>query len=294
MSKKMSSPLLFEQMKSFVSLARTLNLSQTVRDLSSTRQTIRRHIALLESARSEALFRVEDRQYFLTDAGQSARREAEELIARGEAWLNNASGHVNGLFHLSADHVGGFTYYLQQHPLSKVWTSESSLLTFGLQSWAAAKGQIECPSFAALRPYLMIFRRLANDWICVEVGERSSFATWFGWRWERSSVGRGIADLPGGSGFANLLSQPFQDTRVTEGVRLDHIHTHINSQDSEEMVPISYERLLMGCFFPDGSRAIAALINRTHDISIKGLPDDVARSMPQNLVMNINTPDVVF
>ena len=294
MGKITASPLLFEQMKSFVCLAQTLNLSKTVRELETTRQTVRRHIAQLEEMKGEALFRVEDRRYLLTDAGQHSLREAQELIARGEAWVNNASGHINGLFHLSAKHVKGFTYHLQQQSLSAMWQSKSPLLSFGVRRWAAAKGQIESPEFKPLRPYLMVFRRLVNDWICVEVGDKSSFATWYGWRWERSSVGRGVADLPGGTGFANLLSQPFQETHLTEGIRLDHIHTRIRAADSEEMVPISYERLLMGCFFPDGSRAIAALINRTHDINIKGLSDETAQSMPSALIMHFAQADVVL
>ncbi len=290
MGEKVTSALLFEQMKSFVSLAGTLNLSQTVRDLQSTRQTVRRHIAPLEEMKGEALFTIEDRRYYLSEAGQRNLREAEELIARGEAWLNNASGHVSGLFYLTAEHEQGFTYFLQQHPLGMMWESTSPLLAFGLQCWAGARGRIEADEFQAIRPYLMIFRRLADDWVCVEVGDKSSFASWYGWEKVRSSVGYGIANLPGGGGFANLLSQPFQETRVTESVRLDHIHTRIKGPDSDELVPISYERLLMACYFPDGSRAIAALINRTHNITIKGLSDEVAQSMPKELVMKTTIP----
>ncbi len=287
MGEKKTSPLLFEQMKSYVSLASTLNLSQTVRDLDSTRQTVRRHIAQLEESMGEALFLVEERRYSLTEAGKRSLREAEELIARGEAWVNNLSGHENGLFYVSAEHEEGFTYYLQQHPLSVMWQAQTNLLPLGLQAWAAARGRIEAPEFQKIRPYLMIFRRLAEDWVCVEVGDKSSFASWYGWEHVRSSVGYGIANLPGGGGFANLLSQPFQDTRVNEGIRLDHIHTRIKNREGTCLVPISYERLLMGCFFPDGSRAIAALINRTHDVTIEGLSDEVAQSMPKELIMEI-------
>ncbi len=285
------SSLLFEQMRSFVTLARRLNLSRAVRELGITRQTLRRHIAQLERARGEALFVVEDRRYTLSEAGRHALREAEELLARSSAWLRGASGHQDGLFYISEQHEAGFPYYLQQQPLSKMWESSSGLLPFGMQCWARARGQIEDPAFAPLRPWLMIFRHRADDWICVEVGEKSSFATWYGWRWERSSVGRGIADLPGGTGFADLLSQPFHETRMTEGVRLDHIHTRIRAAEGDELIPISYERLLLGCFFPDGSRAIAALVNRTHDISIRNLPSEVARSMPGHLVMDFTPPD---
>lgn len=294
MSKKNTSSLLFEQLQSYVSLAGTLNLSQTVRDLKSTRQTVRRHIAQLEEMRGEPLFSIKDRRYRLTQNGREALQEAEEIIAHGTAWVNNAAGHINGLFHLTAEHIDGFTYYLQQFPLSKAWQSKAKLLPFGIQCWAAAGGQIETDAFGLLRPYLMIFRQFGDDWVCVEVGNESSFTTWFGKDRSQSSVGRDIQDLPGGPGFASLLSQPFQEIRMTKGLRLDHIHARIKGPNSEDLIPISYERLLMGCYFPDGSSAIAALINRTHDIHINGLSDGIAHSMPKEWVMNITPPRVVW
>jgi len=290
MAENQSPPLLFELLKSFATLARTLNLSKTVRQLGSTRQTVRRHIALLEDIKGHALFELDDRQYRLTEAGRHSLREAEELIARGEAWLKNDSGHLDGLLHLTAQSEEGLFFYLQQHPLGWLWTRSSPLMRFGFQCWAAAEGEIESPAFAPIRPYLMIFRRLASDWICVEVGEQSSYATWYGWRWERSSVGRGIVDLPGGPGFANVLAQPFQDILATEAVRLDHIHTKIKKDETDKLVPISYQRLLTGCRFPDGSLAIAALIDRTHNIEIQDLPPSQARSMPAELIMDITPP----
>ncbi len=285
------SPLLFEQMRSFVELAQTLNLSVAVKNLGSTRQTLRRHIASLEAVRGEALFRLEERRYTLTPAGKRALREAQELLARARAWVQDASGHRRGLFYLTAPHDEGFTYFLQQHPLSRMWQSASDLLPWGLQCWARARGRIEDAEFARIRPWLMLFRRRDDDWLCVEVGEKSSFATWYGWERTRSSVGHGIADLPGGGGFADLLSQPFQETRTNEGVRLDHIHTRIPMPGHDDPVPITYERLLMGCYFPDGSGAIAALINRTYDVRIDGLPEGMARSMPADKLMDFAIPE---
>ena len=41
-------PLLFEILRSFTMLAATLNLSHAVKELGSTRQTVRRHISQLE------------------------------------------------------------------------------------------------------------------------------------------------------------------------------------------------------------------------------------------------------
>ena len=289
MAKSQSQAILFELLRSFTSLARTLNLSKTVRELESTRQTVRRHISQLEDSKGEALFTLEDRQYQLTETGRQSVREAEALLARGKAWLNNQSDHIDELSHIVYEGDNGFPYYLQQYPLGRLWTDSSALMQHGFHCWADAKGEIEDSAFASIRPYLMIFRRLKHDWICVEVGNKSSYATWHGWRSERSSIGRGVADLPGGSDFANLLAQPFQDVFTHECVRLDHIHSQIADKEEKEMVPISYQRLLLGCRFPDGSFALGALIDRTHNIKIAGLSEERVKTMPEKFIMNVET-----
>ena len=92
--------------------------------------------------------------------------------------------------------------------------------------------------------------------------------------------------MPGGAEFANLLSQSFEDVHVHETVRLDHIHTQLPDRNGEEMVPVSYQRLLMGCRFPDGDFALAALVGRTHNIDIEGLSDEQVKSMPAKYVMD--------
>ena len=54
--------LLFEMIRSFVTLATTLNLSHAVAELGTTRQTLRRHIQQLEEAMNTALFEVDARR----------------------------------------------------------------------------------------------------------------------------------------------------------------------------------------------------------------------------------------
>ena len=49
---EVNQPLLFEMIRSFTTLAQTLNLSHAVAELNSTRQTVRRHISQLEALRS--------------------------------------------------------------------------------------------------------------------------------------------------------------------------------------------------------------------------------------------------
>ena len=79
--------LLHEMIRSFTTLARTLNLSHAVKELGSTRQTVRRHIAQLEEAKGVVLFTIEDRQYYLTEEGARALPEAQDILARSRFCL---------------------------------------------------------------------------------------------------------------------------------------------------------------------------------------------------------------
>lgn len=285
--------LLFEMMRSFTTLARTLNLSQAVRELGSTRQTLRRHIALLEEYKGGALFHLHDRQYSLTQLGKDSLGDANTLLARAEAWLHNETSGRGGLLHLALQE-GVVPYMLQQHPLSELWTSSSPFLQWGFQVWARGKGQIESPEFAPLRPYLMTFRPADDGWICTEVGEQSSFATWFGWTLERSSVGLRIADLPGGEGFTRLLTDPFREMQQNHNVRLDHIFTRMRRGVDKPYESMSYHRLALGCRFPDGSFALATLVDRTHNIAIDALPEEMRTEMDPKMIMDILPPQVDY
>lgn len=286
MAKSQSAGLLFELLRSFVTLAHTLNLSHAVRELNSTRQTVRRHINILEEIKGESLFNVLDRRYELSDAGRHALREAEDILARGDAWLSNEAGHVDGLFHVAQQKTeAGWDFHLQQHPISAIWTGESEFLKRGLKCWAEAEGQLEHEAFQLIRPYLMVFRRNDEDWICTEVGSKSSYATWYGWAWERSAIGQKVPSLPGGTTHAHLLAQPFEDVRATHGLRYDHVHTQMGRADDRELHPISYKRLLMGCRYPDDSFVLASLVERSYDVKIYGLDEEKIRSMPIEEVM---------
>ncbi len=286
-----SPPLLYEMMRSFVSLATTLNLSHTVRALNSTRQTVRRHIATLEDHKGGPLFLIEDRKYHLTPLGEYALPGATELILRSDAWLGGMSSHVNGLLHLNLNLTPEHPYHLQQHSLQHMWTGSSPLLQEAFRTWARADGLIDSDSYAPIRPWLMVFRRHAQEWICVDVGDKSSYATWFGWAKQRSSIGRPITLLPGGDDFGRLLTVPFGDVLTTGGARLDHIHTYVPRIENNEtvaLVPISYQRLLTACRFPDGSFALASLVDRTFNLEIEGVSDSEVRHMAPDLVMDVD------
>ncbi|OZB19903.1 MAG: hypothetical protein B7X55_02070 [Rhodobacterales bacterium 34-62-10] len=263
--------LLFEMLRSFVTLADTLNVSRAVQVLGVTRQTLRRHIEILEECRGQALFHVEDRQYRLTDAGSQAVQEARNLLERGRAWLESEAGHREGLFHFSLSREDGYYYHLQQHPIARVWTHESAVMKDAVKAWALSEGQIEHPAFQDVRPYALVFRFLDDHWLCAEVGETSEFARWYGWSWARSSVGRKIDGLPGAGRFNFSAAQSYDELRATQGLRLDHVATQMPHGPDDTMRPICFSRLLLGCRFPDGSFAMMSMVDRDCQIDIPGL-----------------------
>ena len=277
-------PLLFEMIRSFTTLARTLNLSHAVSELHSTRQTVRRHIAQLEVLRGEALFRVTDRRYELTDAGDAALPEAQEILVRAQAWSRGQLGSRGALQYFKAD-TGDWIFYQQQQAMGSIWRDESLLLRETYRAWMMASGKIENPCLAHVRPYLMVYRNSESGWICVEFGEQSAYVNWFGRDYARSSVGRPIARLPAGEELGKMLDQSFVDIEATQIARLDHVFTRMPKREGEDQVTMVYQRLMMAGFFPDRSPAVMTLVVPTSDVNIDDL-DERQRSM----ITPINAP----
>lgn len=278
-------PLLFEVVRSFTTLAETLNLSHAVRELGSTRQTVRRHITQLEEIKGGALFSVNDRQYSLTELGHKILPEALNLQARAEAWLHGRSRSVNGLQFLSQSGEDGWTHIQHQQPIGRVFTSSGTLLADSLLAWAEAGGDIEHPAMKAMRPYWMIFRRSEGSWIFTEVGEESSFTSWFGSTIARSTVGRVLGQLPGGHNLDRLVNEAYVEVEQTQSMRLDHCYTTIQNEEVGGLLPMCYERLLLGSRFADGSFAMVSVVRRTYDVEIMGVSGDMLRLMPDNYLM---------
>ena len=286
--------LLYEMIRSFTTLARTLNLSHAVKELGSTRQTVRRHIAQLEQARGVELFTVIDRQYRLTDAGRRALPEAQDILLRGRSWLMGHVSHKEGMQCVHADLPEGRSFWLQQQPMGELWRSDRPLLRECFRAWSMAGGALESEAMAHVRPYFMVYRDSPNGWICVEIGDDSSYVSWFGCANARSSIGRNLYGLPGGDEFAHLMIEPFDDASVHQNTRLDHISLQLQREQNGPYIPLSYRRLLLSGRFPDGTFALISVLDRCYDISIDGLSAEEVRKMPADLVMDSHPVDLMY
>jgi hypothetical protein len=280
--------------RSFTTLARTLNLSHAVKELGSTRQTLRRHISQLEEARGEPLFLVEDRQYQLTEAGERALPEALEILARGNSWLNAKVSHFEGLQHLTTATPSGWFLDQQQHPLSKIWSYETPIMREAFRAWAMSSGNIEADEMAHVRPYLIVYRYTSERWICVEFGEESFYVKWFGWAKARSSIGQPVGGMPGGADFARMLEQPFLDVQTTQSARLDHVATLVPHEVGGELFPVNYRRLLLGGRFPDGSPALFSLTEPTAEIEIPGLDPSKIATPSADIVLDFDVKNAKY
>ena len=287
-----NSNILFEMLRSFVTLARTLNLSQAVRELNSTRQTVRRHIDILEKARGEKLFELKDRHYQLTETGKRAIPEAEIILARGNAWLSGQLEMADNLQTITIDNHKSNPeepiLYSQQHKLNTIWQHGTPLLRHGIESWVNARAEIENEAFAAVRPYWIIFRRLGDKWFCVEIGEQSALASWFGWTWTKSAIGRIWEETPVGPELGDHILRDYDWVVNTGGARLDHQYRHVPREENGPAIAISFQRLLLACKFPDGSSGLVTLSDRTRQIDIPALDTSQLVKMDSDLIMEFD------
>lgn len=279
---------LFEILRSFTTLAATLNLSETVERLGVTRQTVRRHINSLEELKGIKLFELHNRSYVLTDAGAQCRLEAQTILDQTDNWLRNKSVRARGrgnLERISYKDEEGYCFHAQQHHLGRLWTDAPPLLRRSFEAWSQAETLLEHPAMERIKAYRLVYRRLQDSWLCVEVGEASSYATWLGWEWAKSAVGRFSQDDPVGSDFDSFMSQAYHGVFVSGGARLDHIAGLIPRSRGGQAVPARFQRLLVGCRFPDGEPALALYVARTNRVEISGLGPDEIPEMSDELLM---------
>ena len=262
MSKKFADgSVTIDMLRAFASLAETLNLTETANRLAATRQTIRRHINELEMIKGDLLFKVEKQSYVLTPMGEASVSYAKFILQHVKLW----NQHVNygGSHYLSIcqfTDARGLVHHSLQHPISEVSRTGGELMKRALTAWAEGATLIESSAMKNIRPNLVIYRMSPEGWICVEVGKKSAYAEWFGWTWSRSAIGRLSHQDNVGGEFNEFIAEAYARIYGEGGVRLDHILAHLPREGSDLPIQVTFQRLLMGCTFPDGTPALAVLV----------------------------------
>lgn len=276
-------------MRAFVCLSLHLNLSKACNELGTTRQTVRRHITDLETIFGQQLFEVVDRKYHLTDDGEALLDGAKSLLMQLDSWSGqsvlkkNTSGGLEKLQYTDAD---GNVFHSQQHPVSEVAMNGLPITKRAFVAWGNAETQIDHDAMDEIRPYTVIFRKGPTGWLFVHVGKESAYARWFGWAWSRSAIGKLMTDDNLDDEYNEFSGGAYSRIYDEGGVRLDHILAHLPKDGGGDPQPGTFQRLLLGGVFPDGTPGLILLAVITQKIEIDAVEKADLPQLPDHLVMD--------
>jgi hypothetical protein len=275
-------------LRAFVCMSRNLNLSKTCQELGATRQTVRRHLTDLERIKGEQLFQVTDRQYHLTPHGQACLDGANSLLLHLDTWSGESSltkQFSEGLESSRYVDAEGREFFSQQHSVSKIALNGLPLVKSAFVGWGKAETQIEHEAMESIRPYSVLYRKGPVGWVFVDIGSESAYAKWFGWTWSRSAIGKLINEDNVGDEFNEFISGAYSRIYDEGGVRLDHLFAHL-PKDGGDPLPVTFQRLLLGSVFPDGTPGLSVLAVITEQIEIDALDAENRPKIPDDLIMD--------
>ncbi|MEM1065998.1 MAG: LysR family transcriptional regulator [Pseudomonadota bacterium] len=279
-------------LRAFVSMSRNLNLSKTCEELGATRQTVRRHITDLERIKGETLFTVEDRRYRLTPEGEASLDGAKAILLELDTWAGQSAlkkQFSRGLEFSRYVDADGREFLSQQQPVYKIALNGLPLVKRALVAWGNAEARIEHTAMEAIRPYTVIYRKGPAGWVFVDIGTESAYAKWFGWAWSKSAIGKLMNEDNVGDEFNEFISGAYSRIYEEGGVRLDHLFAFL-PKDGGDALPVTFQRLLLGCVFPDGTPGLSVLALITPQVEIDALAPEDRPALPADLVMDF-APD---
>ncbi len=257
-----------EILRSVVAFAKEPNLSRVADTLHISRPTLRKHLKQFEEVvGSPFLQRIDHTTYQITDFGNRLLSDVESWLGEGEALLNAKLKGTGSLFRASLD-LDDDWFEIQQHPLNSLWDHKTPLLSEGFKCWLEARGWIESDAFKPIRDQIVITRTMADDWVIVEIGEKSSMTFWLGWEHVKSALGKTLSSSPITTEADELLLHAFRKANLTGTPWYDHVSTTLPKSATGERIPVNYRRLVLPCRFPDASPAIASLVERTDELVI--------------------------
>ncbi|MGJ8583414.1 MAG: helix-turn-helix domain-containing protein [Marinosulfonomonas sp.] len=275
-------------LRAFVSMSRNLNLSKTCQELGATRQTVRRHVSDLERLKGEKLFIVTDRQYHLTPFGKACLDGAKSILLELDTWAGQSSLRKNISQGLEASQyidADGREFFSQQQPVSKITFDGLPLMRKALVAWGNAETRIEHEAMELIRPYSVLYRQGPSGWVFVDIGMESAYAKWFGWAWSKSAIGKLMSDDNVGDEYNEFIAGAYSRIYEEGGVRLDHLFAYL-PKDGGDPLPVTFQRLLLGCVFPDGTPGLNVLAVITKKVDIDAIEDEDIPEIPEDLIMD--------
>ena len=285
---RVSLPSAFSEMLlSLAVLGETQNLSTAVERLGVSRQTIRRHIRKLEQLTGRTFFASRLRNYEATEYGKVAVIEARQIIDRSIEWISGGLNSPLGLSNIEVEVDDDNWIYAQQQPFSKFWSMAPPILQHGFAAWVEAKGKLGHPAIDRVSPYILVHRKYREEWLTVEVGEKSAYGTFKGISLARSDVSRRM-DL--GEEYRPLIKywhKCFETVSGNGGHWYEHLSAKMPRQAGARSVNFNYQRLVLFCTFADGAPAIAVFSARTDNTEVPRLPSSRKANTKQELLMDL-------
>ncbi|WP_049641352.1 LysR family transcriptional regulator [Candidatus Rhodobacter oscarellae] len=276
-------------LRSFVTLARTLNVSDAAQELGVTRQTFRRYINDLEVIRGGKLLTLKRGRYALTTLGMQFLQDANEILWRVNSCdIRNRYSlrKMDGFEHSQYLGADGRKFYSQQHSLSSVNTTGLPIVKELLRAWGTSATQLEHEEMDAIRPYLVIYRRSQRGWICADIGDNSAYGRWFGSAWAKSARGALSEDDQVGDEFNTFVSRAYSEIYYGGSIRIDHLFAYLPRGGFDAPQPVNFQRVLAGCVFPDGQQALAVLVAITNRVEIQSIPEAERFVVTEELIMD--------
>lgn len=285
---KSNSGATIAMLRAFVSMSDHLRLSKTCEELGATRQTVRRHINDLERIKGGKLFEIIERQYHLTTFGETCLESAKSVLLQFDSFAGQSPlsrSFSEGLEASRFVDADGREFFSQQHSVSKIAVDGLPLAREALAAWGDAATRIEHTSMQAIRPYAVLYRKGPQGWVFVDIGEESAYAKWFGWTWSRSAIGKLMNEDNVGDEFNDFIAGAYSRIYDEGGIRLDHLYAYL-PKDGGEPLPVTFQRLLLGCVFPDGTPGLTVLALITNNVEIELIKDRDPPVLPPDLVMD--------
>lgn len=258
---------LIELLRAAVAMGETPNLSQAAKRVGLTRPTLRRHLQTLDNACNEPLFALRGQSYGPTVFGEKFLPAARRMLDESERLVSPDFSNLAGLRY-SAIKIGDGWFRTQQHKLNAIWKIAPQALRDCFDEWTAARGDIDATALTARRKQLVVLRQHQERWICVHIGMASAMAEWLGRDAAKSAVGRPIEQSAMSNDANRLLLEPLDHVTIFGGAWYDHVSARFPRPGGGLADPVTYQRLVLSCSFPDGSPAVATFVVVTDDISL--------------------------